>query len=180
MNVDTAANKVGELWLSKRQPLRAGDSEWNSFIQFVGLTHLREVRTIDSAWNSCLEADFPLRTLDELWARENEGMLPFTTPNEYYLLFTDASGMNGSLAHSRLTLLGYDLSDETWTSSLLNCGRWQGALEPIAQRTGENGLVSLEDAMLALSLLPEAWDGDPHSYVTVWALFEVTPPQDSW
>ena len=33
-----------------------------------------------------------------------------------------------------LKFLGYDLSDETWTSSLLNCGRWEGELMNIAQR----------------------------------------------
>ena len=66
------------------------------------------------------------------------------------------------------------MSDETWTSSLLNCGRWQGILEPIARRTKENGLLKLEDAKLAQSLLPKAWGGDPHGFVTVWALFEVT------
>ncbi|MBX3167591.1 MAG: hypothetical protein KF760_09270 [Candidatus Eremiobacteraeota bacterium] len=168
---------MGQLWLSKRQVLRAGDPGWNSYIQFVGLTHLREVRTIDSSCNPCLDANCPISTLDELWERENKGLLPPPNPDEYYLLFTDASGTNGSVAHSRLTLLGYDLSDETWTSSLLNCGRWQGALEPIAQRTGDNGLLSLEDARLAQALLPGAWEGDPHSQVTVWALFEVAPPE---
>lgn len=164
-----------ELWLSKRQVIRAGDPGWNSYIQFVGLTHLREVRTIDSSCNPCLGANYPLSTLEELWEREKMGLLPPPASGEYYLLFTDASGMSGAVSHSRLTLLGYDLSDETWTSSLLNCGRWQGALEAIAQRTGENGLLKLEDAKLAQALLPEAWDGDPHSYVTVWALFEVLP-----
>ncbi len=91
---------------------------------------------------------------------------------EYYLLFMDA--LAGKLPeHPRLKLLGYDLTDETWTSSVLNCGHWQGELAPIAQRTGKNGLLSLEDAKLAQALLPKAWPGDPHGLVTIWALFEI-------
>lgn len=164
---------AGELWFSKRRVLRAGDPEWNSYIEFSGLAHLAEVRTIDGMLNPRLEGDFPVSTLDELWEKE----LPPRTSSEYYLVFTDASGPNGSISHPRLTLLGYDLSDETWTSSVLNCGQWEGALEPIAQRMGENGLLTLEDARLAQTLLPEEWDGDPHSYITVWALFELAPPQ---
>lgn len=166
------ASDGGEMWLSTRKIRRAGYPEWDSFIEFVGLKHLREVRTIDSWCNPCLDGNDPVNTLDELWERVNL-LPPLNSGIEYHLLFTDALGPNGSVAHSRLKLLGYDLSDETWTSSLLNCGQWQGALEPIARRTGENGLLSLEDAKLAQALLPEVWGGDPHGFVTVWALFEV-------
>ncbi|HJT79402.1 MAG TPA: hypothetical protein VJ739_19555 [Gemmataceae bacterium] len=166
----------GEMWLSTREIRRAGDPEWDDFIRCVGLPHLREVRTIDSWCNPCVDGNYPVSTLDELWERLEMGLLPAPAPGrEYYLLFTDALGPNGSIAHPRLRPLGYDLSDETWTSSLLNCGRWQGVLEPIARRTGANGLLSLADAQLARALLPEAWGGDPHGFVTVWALFEVTP-----
>lgn len=171
---------AGAMWLSTREVCRAGDPEWDGYVQFVGLPHLREVRTIDSWCNPCVDGNYPVFTLDELWHRLEIGLLPAPAPGrEYYLLFTDALGPNGSVRHSRLKPLGYDLSDETWTSSLLNCGRWQGVLEPIAQRTGENGLLSLEDAKLAQTLLPEAWPDDPHANVTVWALFEVSPDEAS-
>lgn len=166
----------GEMWLSTRQIRRQGDPEWDDYIQFIGLPHLREVRTLDSWCNPCVDGNYLVNTLDELWEWSEIDLLPApNSGNEYYLLFTDAFGPNGSVQHPRLKLLGYDLSDETWTSSLLNCGRWQGALEPIAQRTSQNGLLSLEDAKLAQALLPEVWGGDPHGFVTVWALFEVTP-----
>lgn len=168
----------GEMWLSTRAIRRAGDPEWDGYVQFVGLPHLREVRTIDSWCNPCLDGNYPVFSLDDLWDRLEIGLLPVPAPGrEYYLLFTDALGPNGSVRHPRLKLLGYDLSDETWTSSLLNCGRWSGALEPIARRAGAYGLLSLEDATIAQTLLPEAWPGDPHANVTVWALFEVTPGQ---
>ena len=77
------------------------------------------------------------------------------------------------LNHPQLTLLGHDLSDRTRTSTLLNCGRWEGVLEPIAKRARDNGLLDLPDAKLAQALLPEAWQGDAHAYVTIWALYEV-------
>ena len=171
------ANDGGEMWLSQRKLFRTGDPGWNSYVQFVGLSHLQEVRTIDLACNPCLDGNYPINTLEELWELENRLLPRPRTSSDYWLLFTDTFGTNKALAHSRLTLLGYDLSDETWTSSLLNCGRWEGALEPIARRTGRNGLLSLEDAKLAQALLPEVWDGDPHSHVNVWALFEVVPPE---
>jgi hypothetical protein len=111
-----------------------------------------------------------------LWELLGTGLIPPPVlGREYYLLFTDALGPNGNLADPRLKPLGFDLSDETWTSSLLNCGRWEGELARISRRTGENGLLSLEDAKAAQALLPEAWNGDPHSFVTIWALFEVIP-----
>lgn len=167
-------NMTGEMWLSTRKIRRPDDPEWDGYIEFVGLPHLRELRTIDSWCNPCLDGNYRLNTLDELWEMVETGLLPVPVAgSEYYLLFTDALGPNGSISHPRLHLLGYDLSDETWTSSLLNCGRWDGMLEPIAQRTGANGLLPFDDAKLAQSLLPEVWGDGPHAVVTIWALFEV-------
>lgn len=163
------------MWLSTRKIRRPGDPDWDNHIKYHGLTHIREVRSIDSWCNPCVGGNYPVVTLDELWERLEIDLLPAPAAGgEYYLLFTDALGPNGSVQHPRLKFLGYDLSDETWTSSLLNCSTWQGPLEPIARRTGEYGLLlGLEDAKLAQSLLPEVWVGDPHGFVTVWALFEV-------
>jgi hypothetical protein len=167
---------AGEMWLSLRRIRRSGEPEWDDYIDFVGLPHLREIRTIDSWCNPCVDGNYRVSTLDELWAQLETGLLPIPVAgSEYYLLFTDALAPNGSVRHPRLRLLGYDLSDETWTSSLLNCGRWEGVLALIAQRTNANGLLSLDDAKLAQSLLPEAWGDNPHGVVTVWALFEVIP-----
>jgi hypothetical protein len=167
-----------QMWLSTRAIRRSGDPDdpkWDDFVRFVGIPNLREVRSIDSWCNPYVVGDYPVFSLDELWERLEQ--LPLPDPRrEYHLLFTDALAPGPPLEHPRLRLLGYDLSDETWTSSLLNCSQWQGVLEPIARRRGENGLLGrLEDAKLAQALLPEAWGGDPHSHVTVWALFEVVP-----
>ncbi|MSU35006.1 MAG: hypothetical protein EXS36_07815 [Pedosphaera sp.] len=93
---------------------------------------------------------------------------------EYHLLFTDALA-NPLPPDPRLRLLGHDLSDVTWTSSVMNCRRWRGRLAPIAARSGRNGLLTLEDAKAAQRLLPEEWPGDPHGRVTAWAIYEYNP-----
>jgi hypothetical protein len=81
-------------------------------------------------------------------------LLPPPIPGQqHYLLFADALKAAIPQQHPRLKLLGYDLSDETRTSSFLNCGYWQGILAPIAQRVNKYGLLNLEDALIAQSLL---------------------------
>lgn len=164
-------------WLSTRIIRRAGDPEWSGYINFIGLPHLREIRTIDSWCNPHAEGsgDWQLESIDQVWEFIEDDLLPSPIPHEqYYLLFTNALSLeNPQLLHPRLKLLGYDLSDETWTSTLLNCGQWTGVLAPIAQRVNQYGLLNLEDALKAQALLPEAWNYDPHALVTIWALFEV-------
>lgn len=163
-------------WLSTRVIRRAGEPEWSDYINSIGLFQLQEIRTIDSWCNPYAEGsgDWELKSLDQVWEFLLDDLLPIPVLGEqYYLLFTDALGSEIPPNHPRLKLLGYDLSDETWTSSLLNCGRWSGVLAPIAQRVNQYGLLSLEDAKLAQSLLPEAWHDNPHAMVTIWALFEV-------
>jgi hypothetical protein len=162
------------MWLSRRAIRRSGDAEWDDHMNFIGLSHLREMRTMDWWGNPCIEGNFLIYSLDELWERLSELQRP-TPEKEYHLLFTDALGPGGLLNHPQLRLLGHDLSDRTLTSSLLNCGRWEGVLEPIAKRARDNGLLDLLDAKLAQALLPEAWHGDAHAYVTIWALYEVIP-----
>ena len=159
------------MWLSTRQYLRKGDTEWDSFTDFIGLSHLSEVRSIDSSWNRCTDGNYPIDSMESLWGKL-ESMHPAKTDREYHLLFVD-SAHHSAFTHSRLTFLGYDLSDDTWTSSLLNCGRWQGQLAPLAAGSRSNGLLEFPAAKTAQAVLPAEWHDDPHSFVTVWALYEV-------
>lgn len=165
------------MWcLSTRSIRRAGDPEWENYINSIGLSQLQEIRSIDSWCNphATSSGDWKLESIDQVWEFFLEDLLPNPILDEqYYLLFTDALNSEIPQNHPRLKLLGYDLSDETWTSSLLNCGRWEGILAPIAQRINQYGLLSLEDAKIAQSLLPETWHHNPHAMVTIWALFEV-------
>ena len=173
----TQIEKSETMWcLSTRIIRRAGEPEWEDYINSIGLTHLEEIRTIDSWCNPHAEdsGNYLLESLDQVWEFLLDSLLPIPILGEqYYLLFTDALSSEIPHNHKELKLLGYDLSDETWTSSLLNCGRWEGVLAPIAQRVNQYGLLSLSDAKIAQSLLPEAWHDNPHAIVTIWALFEV-------
>jgi hypothetical protein len=42
-------------------------------------------------------------------------------------------------------------------------------------RVNRYGLLTLDDAVAAKSVLPRAWPGEPHANVTVWALYEILP-----
>jgi hypothetical protein len=162
-----------ELWVGARAiRQRAVDPEWDNYLRRSERAHLREVRTIDGWCSPRLSPEFRAESLEDAW--ELLPPLPKPEPGRsYHLLYTDALAVATPLEHPRLTLLGHDLSDWTMTSSLFNCGLWTGPLQPIVDRALPNGLLTLEDAKLAQSLLPEAWNGDPHAYVTVWALYEV-------
>ncbi|HMY21577.1 MAG TPA: hypothetical protein PKA58_34885, partial [Polyangium sp.] len=70
--------------------------------------------------------------------------LPPPDPNDqYYLLAIDLLAEPEYVARlpDGWKLMGYDLSDETRTSSLHNCGPWQGRLEPLIRRLNEFGLL---------------------------------------
>jgi hypothetical protein len=166
------------MWYLSTRIIRCiGDPEWSSYIEFLGLLHLTEVRTIDSWCNPHADGsgDWEYQSLEEaLQETWSDELLPLpVSSKQYYQLFTDALAQEIPSTHPRLKQLGYDLSDETWTSSLLNCGRWEGVLAPIAQRVNQYGLLDLEDAKAAQILLPEAWCNGDHAFVRIWALFEV-------
>ena len=110
-----------------------------------------------------------LSSMEELESIINK--LPkLTSSKYYYLLIADSSQQEIETEIPYLKFLGYDLSDETWTSSLLNCGRWEGELTPIARRVNQYGLLNWEDAVLASSKLPKVWNNDHHAFVTIWEL----------
>ena len=159
-------------WLSTRKFFRAGDAGWASYVDFIGLPQLEEVRTIDGMLNEVVsDGNVGMASVEEI--PEVLSFLQKAVAGEsYYLLIADADRFPVA-ERPDLIFLGYDLSDWTWTSSLLNCGVWENELAPIAQRVNKFGLLSLEDARLAQGLLPQIWNGDPHAFVTVWALFEL-------
>lgn len=164
------------MWLSTRKILRANEDRWLDYINWIGLPPVQEIRSID-AWLNLYVGDSGYFEC-ESWAEVDETLdccLPQPLAGkEYYLLVVNALTEPLPTDNQRFKLLGYDLSDETHTSSLLNCGRWQHeTLAPIAQRVNACGLLSLEDAKLAQQLLPAAWCQDPHSFVSVWALYEI-------
>jgi hypothetical protein len=162
------------MFLGLRRKFRKGDDGWFDYIEFIGLPHLSEVRTIDAGLNRYPPNDgYTQCTLETLAQALDE--LPIPDANdEYCLLAVDLLTESESVARlpDGWKLLGYDLSDKTQTSSLLNCGPWEGQLEPLTHRLNEVGLLSLADAELARKLLPLEWgDHDHHAHVTIWALY---------
>ena len=161
--------------LSVRRKIRRGDTRWLEYIKAVDRPNLDEVRTIDfymnpyapHAGNEYCTPETLNRAVDEL---------PIPDPNnEYYLLAVDLLTEPDAVAQlpDNWKLLGYDVSDVTRTSSLHNCGPWEGKLEPLTRRLNDVGLLSLADAELARKLLPLEWgEHDHHAHVTIWALYE--------
>jgi internalin A len=158
--------------------LRPGNFEWEGYINYIGLNHIQEIRSIDPWLNPSVDGSEQIYIYGELPSIEeidrSLDRLPIPIKGEqYYQLVVDAQSVEIPQDCSRFRLLGYDLYDEWGISSLLRCGRWTGILAPIAQRSNKYGLLTLEDALTAQSFLPEAWNGDHHAFVTIYALFEV-------
>ena len=161
------------MWVSTRKKFCRGDEKWDDYISFIGLSDLQEVRSIDQGLNNYVNdcGSFEC-TWDNVFSALD--MLPVpSSDNEYYLLIVDTSSEANPPSVEGWTLLGYDLSDETRTSSLLNCGPWKGALEPLTHRLNAYGLLSRQDARNAKEILPKEWgEQEPHAQVTIWALYE--------
>jgi len=143
------------MWVSTRRTFKEGDLGWTGYVSFIGLPQLKEVRTLDAMLNEDVQGcgSCEIRSLREL----TEALRSLPRPSsdrEYHLLFLDAEIEVISPDAWGCRLLGFDLSDSTRTSSLLNCGLWTGKLAQFTRRLNEYGLLALPDAVLAKSLLP--------------------------
>lgn len=164
------------MWVSTRKIFRADDARWQDFIRSrTDLPPVQEIRSIDGCWNRYGDDGGYIEF--ESWDELDEVLEDSPKPEvgkEYYQLVLNALTESLPADTRRFKLLGHDLSDETHTSSLLNCRPWLD--EPflsIIRRANMYGLLSLEDAKLAQQLLPAAWNYDPHAFVSIWAVYEV-------
>lgn len=162
-----------EISITKR--FRQGDDAWDGYIRFIGLPRLTEVRTRDHLCPRLGEGVF-------LYPPENDVLsalcsLPGIddTSRYYYLLTVNLEEESVPPLPDGAALLGYDVSDSTGVSSVLNCGPWQGKLLPITKRLNDFGLLTLDDAKLAQELLPEEWgEQEDHAFVDIWAMYDIT------
>ncbi|MBD6620523.1 hypothetical protein FNW02_33285 [Komarekiella sp. 'clone 1'] len=164
------------MWLSTRAIGSLEDDKWAGEVGYYGLSHLREIRSIDSWCNPHVDysQNFQLDSLEQAW--DLLDWLPIAVSGQqYHLLFAKGAQQNIPLDHPRLKLLGYDLSDAKWKSPLWNYLSWRGVLAPLVRRRNQYGLLTWKDATTAQEMLPEAWYYDPRSFVKIWALFEVLP-----
>lgn len=159
------------LWVSTRQRFQHGDPEWDDYITWIELPQLREVRTLDAGLNKDVDK------CGNLYCEPSEigaalAMLPRpANDHEYYLLgrvpeSDTADSIDG------FEFLGCDLSDETMTSSVVNCGPWRGRLAPFVGRLNAVGLLTVSDARHVQDILPVEWGADePHAAAQIWALY---------
>lgn len=160
------------MWVSLCETFKHGDTGWDTYQTFINLPHLHEVRTIDSGLNDVLEGMFSLLSLHEL-----PGLLADLVLNDessqYLQLAINVSEHALPSPLPTAILLGFDLADETHTSSLLNCGAWTGELLPFTSRLNRYGLLTLADATAVQAMLPQLWNGDPHANADIWAVYEL-------
>jgi hypothetical protein len=164
------------MWLSTREILYVNNCHWRDYFDSLGFPRRAEIRSIDSWCNPHVHysENFRLHSLEQVWDLLDWLPSPIFK-RQYYLLFTSADKQRVLLTHPRLHLLGHELLDHQFNSSLLNYWPWKGALAPFAQRVNKYGLLSWDDAKAAQVILPELWHGAPRSWVAVAALFEVLP-----
>ncbi|HVV50105.1 MAG TPA: hypothetical protein VHO06_10635 [Polyangia bacterium] len=160
------------MFVSTRRLFRRGDPGWEGYVARVGLPQLQEIRTVDGALNEQVKNGGsvycePSEIVDAL------ATLPAPRgPAEYFLAAVKVDVEFWPHVFAGFESLGCDLSDETMTSSLLNCGPWTGPLRPFVERLGPYGLLSVDDACQAQALLPRAWgSARPHAFADVWALY---------
>lgn len=167
---------MSKLRISTRRLFKRQDPRWDSYVRTIARPEFREVRTIDADLNEYVDERGD--RLCEMGDVDRAiGDLPIPRVGlEYYLLALRCDGIPGPRECASFEFLGYDLCDETMTSSLLNCGPWDGALRGIAERMNRYGLLEWGDAQLAKEALPQEWGiGEAHAWVDVWALYGKDP-----
>jgi len=160
------------LFVSTRKTFQRGDASWDAYVKSIELPRLDQVRTVDAGLNECVD-DSGNVYCDRSEIRDALGTLPVPrSAREYYLLGTKVDTESWNETFDSFAFLGCDLSDGTMTSSLLNCGPWNGLLQPFVDRLNSYGLLSVDDAFKAQRLLPVEWGAEePHAIVDVWAVF---------
>lgn len=161
------------MFVSVRRRFRRGDEGWDDYIDPIEPPPYAEVRTIDGALNRYAPHAGNEECTTETLAQALEE-LPIPNPkDEYYLLAVNLTTDPAERIPDGWKLLGHDLTDETHTSSLLNCGPWEGKLKPFMERLNDVGLLSRADAELARKLLPIEWgESMDHAHTDIWALYE--------
>ena len=161
------------MFVSTRRTWRPDDHDWEGFVTPRGFSRFAELRSIDAQLNGYPASSGDIDCTPDSLAASVEELPPPQSDREYLLLAINLSREFAEFVPKGWTLLGHDLTDETYTSSLLNCGIWEGRLAPIAARMNRVGLLSREDAEAAQRLLPKEWGtGMDHAHTVVWALYE--------
>lgn len=161
--------------ISIRKRFRQGEDGWDGYVRFIGLPRLNEVRTRDHINPRLGEIIFLFPPNNDVVSALCSLPAIDGTGEYYYLLAVNLEEEEVPPLPDSAVLVGYDVSDDTNVSSVLNCGPWLGKLLPITERLNGFGLLTLSDAQLAQKLLPEEWgEEEPHANVDIWALYDIT------
>ena len=159
------------MFVSTREIFSEEHPAWVGYRNFRGSGDYAQVRTVDALLNPGAKGSWEIEVSPETLAASVEA-LPKPNRGEYHLLAINLE-KDAPFVPIGWKQLGHDLTDETRTSSLLNCGSWEGELEAFTKRQNQFGLLSRSDAELAQKLLPIEWgEYEPHAHVMIWALYE--------
>ncbi len=163
------------MFLSARNIYSKNDLGWNKYLEFLKFPISDTIYTIDFCLNDLVSGSetIHLNRVDEIEKLKKQ--LPTITDQQYYQLAINISEEAQPKLPKNITILGYDISDETEISSLLNCGPWEKDLARIVKRLNQYGLLTLKDAKIAQELLPKVWGEDePHAFVDIWCICKVS------
>ncbi len=161
--------------ISLRECIYRGERTWEDYLPLRDMSHLSRVRSRDVGLNPYVGEPIFLYPPDDD-VLTGLCALPGTdsSPRCYYLLAVDVEEERVPELPESVVFLGYDVGN-MGTSSLFNCGSWEGRLLPITERLNDFGLLALSDAKLAQELLPQEWgENEPHAIVDIWALYDIT------
>lgn len=165
--------------ISARNVFKEGKAGWAKYIEWVKLPHLKEARTIDASLNKYVGDCGNIHCDSSTISIVLESLPTIDIKTQYYLLAVNTS-KDGNDAMSEISkdkniqLLGYDLADSTYTSSVLNCGSWEDQLMSFKDKINQYGLLGFDDAKAVQAILPQVWGKEePHAHVDVYAVFQI-------
>lgn len=145
---------------------------WAKYIDWIDLGHLKQVITLDTSLNPYVAdcGDWQV-SLEEL--EETTKQLPVPDGDREYYQWKVMLDEDGKVPKiPGFVFVGIDLSDETHTSSILNCGAWDHGLKQYKSNISDCGLLPLDIAMKVRGILPDEWRQDAHAYVDLWAIYK--------
>lgn len=158
------------MYITARQKFNRNCKDWNHYINWIALSNIEEVRTIDSSLNKyvekCGSIECNEKNLDEVFM-----FLPQIISDQYYLLMVNTSKEITPTLSDDFKLLGYDLADLSSTSSILNYGPWEGSLLCYKSKLNQFGLLDFDHAKIVKDLLPKEWGIKNITLMWIYGLF---------
>jgi len=168
----------------------ASGESWREFIEWSGLTHLREVVSLDTIlcpavfegltdedWGHNVQEDFLIglfHDLDYLLGKSDG----HDRANILALMRNPTAAEVGSFTDPRFVFRGFDLVEVgTGVSALVNCSGFDKAFAP-ADLSDCGLLTNHAKASGVQHLLGAEYPDEPHADCDVWAIWQMTGRED--